>query len=116
MFSRYAVAFVLIVAFCALAGCGGKGDPAATGPKVTFDQHCASCHAQAGQPGGPSRGGSKGPSLEKIGKEHDADWLADYIRDPRSKRADASKMMPAFGGKLTDPQIKELAEWLAAKK
>jgi mono/diheme cytochrome c family protein len=115
MGSRWAVAYVLVVCFCVLAGCG-KGDPAATGPKVTFDQNCANCHAQAGEPGGPGRGGSKGPNLSKIGAEpgRTADWLADFIRDPKSKRADAK--MPGFGGKLKDEQIRELAEWLAAKK
>jgi mono/diheme cytochrome c family protein len=112
---RGAVASVLFVSACVLVGCG-KGEPAAVGPQGTYDQHCAKCHARAGQPGGPSLGGSKGPSLEKIGKEHDAEWLAEFIRDPRSKRPDAGKMMPAFGDKLTDAQIKELAEWLAAKK
>jgi mono/diheme cytochrome c family protein len=111
---RGAVAFVLVVAICVLAGCG-KGDPGGSGPKYTYDQHCAQCHARAGQPGGPSLGGSKGPSLEKIGKEHDAVWLAEFIRDPKSKRSDA-RMMPAFGGKLKDEEIKELAEWLAARK
>jgi cytochrome c550 len=117
MFSRCAVAIGLVVAFGVLAGCGGKGDPAASGPKATFDGNCASCHAQAGQPGGPpGRGSSKGPNLEKIGAEpgRTADWLADFIRDPKSKRADAK--MPGFGGKLKDEEIRELAEWLAAKK
>ena len=115
MASRWVVACVLVVCFCVLAGCG-TGDPAATGPKVTYDHNCASCHAQAGEPGGPSYGSSKGPNLAKIGAEpgRTADWLADFIRDPKSKRADAK--MPGFGGKLKDPEIRSLAEWLAAKK
>jgi cytochrome c551 len=98
-----------------LTGCG-KSEPVASGPQGIYDQNCARCHARAGQPGGPSRGGSTGPSLEKIGQEHNAEWLADFIRDPRSKRPDAHKIMPVFGGKLSEEQIKELAAWLAAKK
>jgi mono/diheme cytochrome c family protein len=115
MVGRWVVAYVLLACACGLAGCG-KGDPSEGGPKVTFDRHCASCHAQAGEPGGPSRGSSKGPDLSKIGAApgHTAEWLADFIRDPKSKRADAK--MPGFGGKLTDAQLKELADWLAAKK
>jgi mono/diheme cytochrome c family protein len=113
--SRCAICFVLIVAFCALVGCGGKSAPAATGPKATFDNNCASCHARAGEPGGPGIGGSRGPDLSKIGKEHDAKWLAAYISDPNSVRPDA-KLMPAFKDKLTEAQIRELAEWLAARK
>jgi cytochrome c551 len=113
---RWLVGYALVAALVALTGCG-KGEPTATGPQGTFDQHCAKCHAQAGQPGGPGVGGSRGPNLNKIGAEsgHTAEWLADFIRDPKSKRPDA-RLMPAFGGKLTDEQIKELAEWLAAKK
>ncbi len=116
MFRRCAVLYALFVGFCALSGCG-KSDPAETAPKVLYDQHCAKCHAQAGEPGGPPKiGGSKGPNLTKIGAEPNrtADWLAEFIRDPKSKRADAK--MPAFGGTLTDEQIRVLAEWLAAKK
>ncbi|WP_227254813.1 c-type cytochrome [Frigoriglobus tundricola] len=73
--------------------------------------------AQAGQPGGPGVGGSRGPNLAKIGAEpgHTAEYLAAYIRDPRSAKPGA-KLMPAFGDKLSDAQIQELAEWLAAKK
>jgi mono/diheme cytochrome c family protein len=115
MVGRWVVAYVLFACIWGLAGCG-KGDPSEGGPKATFDRHCASCHARAGEPGGPSRGGSKGPDLSKVGAApgHTAEWLADYIRDPKSKRAESK--MPAFGSKLTDAQIKELAEWLAAQK
>jgi mono/diheme cytochrome c family protein len=113
---RCPVACVLVAGLGALTGCG-KGTPAEPGPKGTFDQHCARCHAQAGEPGGQGVGGSQGPNLTKIGREpgHTAEWIADFIRDPKSVRADA-KVMPAFRDKLTDAQIKELAEWLAAKK
>jgi mono/diheme cytochrome c family protein len=113
MVGRCLFAFVLIAVFSVLAGCG-KGDSSEGGPKGTFDNHCAKCHAQPGESGGPSRGSSKGPDLSKVGAARSAEWLADYIRDPRSKSADSK--MPAFGGKLTDAQIKELAAWLAAKK
>jgi cytochrome c553 len=44
-----------------------------------------------------------------------ADWLADYIRDPKSRRPDA-RLMPAFGDKMSADEIRSLAEWLAAKK
>jgi mono/diheme cytochrome c family protein len=113
---RGVVACVLIFALAALAGCG-KRDPGGTGPQVTFDTHCARCHAQAGQPGGPGIGGSKGPNLSKVGAEpgRSAEWLADFIRDPKSKRADA-KLMPGFKGTIPDAEIVELANWLAAKK
>ena len=116
MASRWAFAVVLVTGFLGLAGCG-KDPPVATGPQGTYDQHCAQCHAQAGQPSGPGIGGSRGPNLTKIGAEpgRTAEYLAAYIRDPKGAKPGA-KLMPAFGDKLSDAQIKELAEWLAAKK
>jgi mono/diheme cytochrome c family protein len=111
---RRVVAYGLVACLGVLVGCG-KDQPVAAGPQGTYDQHCAKCHAQAGEPGGPGVGGSRGPNLSKIGTEHDAAWMFDYIRDPKSRRPDA-KLMPAFGGKIPDEQIKELAEWLAARK
>lgn len=109
------VALVMIV-FLAIAGCG-PSQPVAAGPQGLYDQHCAKCHARAGEPGGPSIGGSRGPDLSKIGanKGRNAEWFAAWIRDPKSVDPNA-KLMPAFKDKLTDAQIKELAEWLAAKK
>jgi mono/diheme cytochrome c family protein len=117
MASRWAFTGALVWGFLALAGCG-KDAPVATGPQGTYDLHCARCHAQAGEPSGPGVGGSRGPNLAKIGAEpgHNAEYLAAYIRDPKSVKADAKKLMPAFGDKLSEAQIKELAEWLAAKK
>ncbi|AMV29495.1 Cytochrome c6 [Gemmata sp. SH-PL17] len=116
MLSRFGIGYVVFVGFSALAGCG-QSAPVAEGPKGVYDQHCAKCHAQAGEPGGPpSIGASKGPNLAKIGSEPNrtAAWLADYIRDPRSKKSDSR--MPAFGTTLTQDQIRSLAEYLAAKK
>jgi mono/diheme cytochrome c family protein len=112
MLVRFALTFALV----ALAGCGDS-QPPAPGPQGTYDRHCAECHAQAGEPGGPGVGGSRGPNLSKIAERpgRTAEWLAEYIRDPKTAKPGA-KLMPAFGDKLSAAQIKELAEWLAAKK
>ena len=109
--------FALVILLVALAGCG-SGKPIESGPKGLFDFHCARCHAQAGQPGGPpSIGSSKGPNLSKIGAApgRDADYFARFIRDPRSVKPNA-KLMPAFGDKLTEDEIRELAAYLAGMK
>jgi mono/diheme cytochrome c family protein len=100
---------------CVLAGCN-PSQPALTGPKGTYAQHCASCHAQAGEPGGPKLGSSKGTNLTHIGSEpgRTVEWLAAYIRDPKSQRSNAK--MPAFEGKLTEEEIRAVAELLAAQK
>lgn len=106
----------LAVSSCLLAGCGSSV-PTAEGTEGLYLKHCARCHARAGEPGGPARGGSKGPDLKHIGSASGmtVEWLTEYIRDPKSKRPDA-KLMPAFGGEMSDAEIRSLAEWLAAKK
>jgi mono/diheme cytochrome c family protein len=86
-------------------------------PEALYQYHCAKCHARAGEPGGPTMGGSKGPDLTHIGSATgmNVEWFTDYIRNPKSRRPDA-RLMPAFGDKMTDEQIRSLAAWLAAKK
>ncbi len=103
-----------------LTGCAGSGTPdvVAEGPKGLFDVHCARCHAQAGEPGGPPGiGSSKGPNLSRIGKEkgRTVEYFEQFIRNPKSIDPGA-RLMPAFEGKLTDEEIRSLAEYLAAKK
>jgi mono/diheme cytochrome c family protein len=116
MSGRCAVVVVLVMCFWALVGCGDSKS-GASGPQATYDQHCARCHARAGEPGGPSIGGSKGPPLADVPNRpgRTKEWVADYIRDPKSVKPDA-KMMPAFKDTLTEQQINELAEWLTTKK
>jgi mono/diheme cytochrome c family protein len=114
MARRWAVGVVLFA--LVVGGCGPKPAPPA-GPQGLYEQHCAKCHARAGEPGGPSIGGSRGPDLSHIGanKGRDAEWFAKWIRDPKSVDPSA-RLMPAFKDTLTEEQIRQLAEWLAAKK
>lgn len=114
------IARLFPLVFLLAAGCSPsvpKVDPGVTDPEELFQIQCARCHARAGEPGGPNYGGSTGPPLAKIGSATGmtAEYLAEYIRDPSTKRQ-VSGVMPAFGGKLTDEQIKALAAWLANKK
>jgi mono/diheme cytochrome c family protein len=111
-------ASVLLLATCLLAGCGKSTDHPPGSAEALFAEHCARCHAQAGEPGGPpGLGSSKGPNLAKIGaaKGRDAEYFTAFIRDPKTVRPKA-KLMPAFGDKLTAEQIQTLAEYLAARK
>lgn len=117
LLSRLSVAASLCLSVVALTGCGEPPGPAGTDPEALYQHHCAKCHARAGQPGGPTLGGSKGPDLSHIGSATGmtADWIAAYVANPKSMRPDA-RLMPAFGDKMTPEQIRALAEWLAAKK
>jgi cytochrome c553 len=114
--SRVVVCFFIACITGVVVGCtSGANNP--TDAKGLFDKFCAKCHAQAGQPGGPDIGGSRGPNLAKIGAVpgHTAEYFAEYIRDPKSKKPDA-KMMPAFGDRLTNDEIRTLAEYLTTMK
>jgi mono/diheme cytochrome c family protein len=108
----------LTVLFWLLLGCGNSGTnaPANNDPKSLFNAHCSKCHAQAGEPGGPKLGSSRGPDLTHIGSEpgHDAEWIAKFIRDPKSVRPDAK--MPKFEGVMKEEEIHTLAEYLASRK
>jgi mono/diheme cytochrome c family protein len=115
------------------------------GQEVYMAQGCARCHGSMGMPGpggpggrpggpggppggpgggrpggpgGPGGGGgygSKGPDLSHVGQEHDKAWIAAYVRDPQSKKAD-SKMPKQDDKKLSDKDLDTLAEWLAGLK
>jgi mono/diheme cytochrome c family protein len=104
--------------FCLLTGCGkpGADAPPISDPTVLFDTHCAKCHAQAGERGGPKLGSSMGPNLTHIGSEpsRNAEQIASYIRDPKNQRSNAR--MPKFEGVMKDEEIRTLAEFLASRK
>jgi len=111
------VPLLLSVSALVLSGCSEPVGPAGTDPEPLYQFHCAKCHARAGEPNGPNLGGSKGPDLSHIGSASGmtVDWLTEYITEPQSKRPKV-RVMPAFGGKMSQEQIRSLSEWLAAKK
>ena len=115
------VVMLVLSALIAVAGCGDKKDatPTPQGPaqftaaRKTFDTHCAKCHTINAAAGEPKK---KAPDLGKVAAlpEHTRDWIADYIRDPRSKKAEAK--MPKFADKLSAEDIGALADYLATMK
>jgi mono/diheme cytochrome c family protein len=109
-------------------GCDQNGKPSNSGPssappavaeaaaptdgKGVFEHSCAKCHSVTGGSGGRM----KGPDLSHVGgqADHDAAWIAEHVRNPKSHKP--GSRMPAFEGKLTPEQIKNVSEFLAAKK
>ncbi|MDN4607039.1 cytochrome c550 [Sporosarcina highlanderae] len=91
-----------------IAGAGEEGktnEPAATedfDPESFAQGQCISCH------GGDLTGGV-GPSLH--GLKDSKETIHDII-----KNGAGGGMMPAFGGKLSDEQINELADYLLTLK
>jgi cytochrome c553 len=70
--------------------------------------------------GPPGKGGfppfkAKGPDLGKVGQDptHTVEWLMEYVRNPKSKKADAK--MPAQT-KINDQDLRAVAEYLASLK
>lgn len=118
---RRLVRLVLVAVVWFLAGCdkrpvstGGSqpgGDcPPVGGVKGLFEAQCGKCHT-LGETAGRK---PKGPDLTHCGREHNAGWIADHIRNPKDHKPTST--MPGFAGKLTDEQIQSLAEYLAGMK
>lgn len=96
---------------------GPKGGPPPaipeTGPHAAgirvFNAKCARCHVAAG--------GRKvqGPELTTVARDpaHTPEWLAEYIRDPKSKKPDAR--MPAQG-MLSEDELKAVVDYLSTLK
>jgi hypothetical protein len=89
-------------------GPGGPGGPEAGGGGGPGDR------GFGGGPGG--RGGmGRGPSLAHVGANHDAEWIAAHVRDPKTHKADSR--MPAYGeDKINAADLKKLSEYLASLK
>jgi cytochrome c oxidase subunit 2 len=77
----------------------------ALGKKV-FTAQCQGCHKVAG------KGGTSGPDLSKVGKEHTMAELAKKIKDPKSNNKDS--IMPAFAGPPKD--LEAVSYYLASLK
>jgi cbb3-type cytochrome c oxidase subunit III len=79
------------------------GGAAASDPEALFKQNCAGCHTLAAA----GATGQVGPNL-------------DQLKIPESRIEQQIRkgggVMPAFEGKLTDAQIKALANWVAENR
>lgn len=101
-------------------GMGSKlGPPGGTGAQVggessgnaVFDKNCRGCHSVTAGAADPK---AKGPNLAKVGAEHKAEWIADFVKSPGKVKAGSK--MPEFAGKLSAEDLKSVSEFLAGKK
>lgn len=125
--SRAFVCLSLLLAgsLAAVAGCkngaetdaspSGAGKSAVTSAsgdagKAVFAAQCTNCHSIGGM------GGRRGPDLSHVGaeSEHTAQWIAEFVKDPKSKKP--GSRMPAFGNRIPDSDLKALSEYLAGLK
>lgn len=93
------------------------GPEFAAGKKVYADNNCARCHKLGETGGGPTGGGMGGTDLTKVGADskHTVAWLSAHIRDPKS-HSPYSKMPASGPAKISDTDLKALAEYLASLK
>ena len=100
---RLSVAIVLTVF---AAGCGGSSSSdeptpaAASGGEQLFSDNCASCHTLAAA----GASGKVGPDLDQL--QPGPDLVTSQVNN-------GGGAMPAFKGKLTDAQTKELATYVS---
>ena len=75
---------------------------------LVIGRYCASCHMIEGE------GGAAGPDLTHEGEKRDAKWLKEWIADPSV--IDPAANMPPFGDRLSEDELTQLANYLAARK
>jgi mono/diheme cytochrome c family protein len=82
----------------------------AAGASLYGQSFCASCHAVRNAAGNMV-GGNVGPELTHIGNKAKPEWLAAWLRDPRSY--DAATPMPHY--RWSDAQLKLITAYMASK-
>ncbi len=91
-----------------VAGPGGSESGAHNGQQV-FNNKCGRCHSvEEGRRG-------RAPNLGKIGNEHDAEWIAAFVRDPRAQKPNA-RMGKLDENQVSSSDLKLVAEYLASLK
>jgi mono/diheme cytochrome c family protein len=100
-------ALCLIVASCSLSSAPAAHAASkavrAEGAAVFHEKGCEHCHGVDGI------GTDRGPELSGVGRRLHKPEIAKQIHD-------GGKQMPAFGDALTNDEVQQLVEYLAAKK
>ena len=102
MFKKFLAMAFAIITVATL----GFANPALADGAATFSANCAACHSGGGNAINPGATLSKA-DLKKNGK----DSLEAIIYQVTNGKAP----MPAFGGRLTDDQIAEVAEYVLSQ-
>jgi mono/diheme cytochrome c family protein len=74
----------------------------------TYKAKCAMCHGADGSASTPAGKAMKAPAVGTFAKESQADLIA-ITKSGKGK-------MPAYAGKLTDPQIKDVVAYMVSLK
>jgi mono/diheme cytochrome c family protein len=82
------------------------------GRKVYDANNCARCH-RIDTAGAPPKGMGKAPNLTKVGGKRSNEWIAAHVRDPKTH---GGKMPPYPESKISDDDLKALADYLGSLK
>ncbi len=74
------------------------------GEQVYREKKCALCHMIRG------KGGKTGPELSEVGAKRDAQWLKEFMKEPKAMMPKA-KMLPFKG---SDEELEALLAYLAS--
>ncbi|NSL52464.1 c-type cytochrome [Calidifontibacillus erzurumensis] len=74
------------------------------GQDIAIRAGCLACHSYRGQ-----LGAATGPTLDAVGLRLNEQAIEAFIRN-------GTQLMPPFEGKLSDDEIKTLAQWLSTFK
>ena len=74
------------------------------GQDIAIRKGCLTCHSYRGQ-----LGAATGPTLDAVGLRLNEQAIEAFIRN-------GTQIMPSFEDKLTDEEIKTLAQWLSTFK
>jgi ubiquinol-cytochrome c reductase cytochrome b subunit len=88
--------------------------PSASGkePPSRYGEWCAKCHGPAGQ--GATLGGARFPPLVGVGRRRTVEEIVGILNDPPSYGINPP--MTSFKAKLSQPELREIAEWVAQLK
>lgn len=94
-----------------LAGCGAPQKTEEPVEKLSvgeelFQSKCRTCHKMDGI------GGNKGPDLSNIGAKRDAEFLDNWLRDPKSVKKTAKMPKP----KISDEERADIIVFLETRK
>ena len=88
-----------------------SGNKLRLGRELVAEHHCVACHTVPGDTMPELK--TKGPSLDGIGGRRQFDWLAKWIADPKSLRANAH-MPKLLHGETTEADSRAIAAYLVS--
>lgn len=123
------IIFGVLLALCCTTFAPKGASAADDGKSIFLDGKCNECHAIASQGievaksddgaleedpfGGDDEGDDEeAPDLSGVGKEQNAEWIADYLK--KKVKLDGKKHRKRFKGSADE--LKVLSEWLASLK